>query len=107
GLATEADTDDAGEDQLSAHLQETLARAGLADGEVILSPAQRRAAGLVTPGATVRSVGRFVAWVAAAAIVAAVVAIALRPEPAPVPVAAVATTLATTTTIPPIGERIV
>lgn len=108
GLATEADAGEAGDDQLGAHLHATLARAGLADTEVILSPAQRRAAGLVSSGGAVRSISRFVAWVAAAAIVAAVVAIALRPAPVETPIAAVATTLATTTTtLPPILERMV
>jgi outer membrane protein assembly factor BamB len=109
-LATEATAETTTDEQLLTHLDAALDQAGLGGRDVILSPSQRRAAGFVSSGSTALSIGRFVAWVAAAAVVAAVVAIALRPEPiAPLP-AASATTLpatTTTTTIPPIMERIV
>lgn len=106
-LAAETATEDATDSQLLAHLDEALAEVGLAGTDMILSPAQRRAAGLVKSGSAVLSIGRFVAWVAAAAIVAAVVAVALRPEPVEIPEAAPATTVVTTTTLPPIIERVV
>ena len=93
--------------ELLDHLDRVLAAAGLADTDVVLSPSQRRAAGLVSAGSAVLSIGRFVAWIAAAAIVAAVVAIAVRPEPVETVLAAPTTTAATTTTLPPLNERIV
>lgn len=105
-LAAEGLSEDSTDSDLLVHLDEVLAEVGLA-GTEILSPAQRRAAGLVSAGSAVMSMGRFVAWVAAAAIVAAVVAIALRPEAVEIPVAAQTTTSVTTTTIPPLLERIV
>ena len=98
--ATVATTDS----ELLDHLDQVLAAAGLAGTDVVLSPSQRRAAGLVSAGSAVLSIGRFVAWIAAAAIVAAVVAIAVRPEPVAPAEAAPATTAATTTTLP-LSER--
>ena len=107
-LATEAIAESTTDEQLLAHLDAALDHAGLAGRDVILSPAQRRAAGFVSSGSTAMSIGRFVAWVAAAAVVAAIVAIALRPEPIELPAASADTTITTTsTTIPPILERIV
>lgn len=106
-LAAEVTEDAADDDQLLAHLDQVLTDVGLGGADVILSPSQRRRAGLVTTGSKAMSVGRFVAWVGAAAIVAAVVAIAVRPEPVEVPVASPTTTAATTTTIPPLLERVV
>lgn len=104
-LATEVTEDAADDDQLLAHLDQVMTDVGLGGVDVILSPAQRRRAGLVTAGSKAMSVGRFIAWVGAAAIVAAVVAIAVRPEPVEVPVTSPATTAATTTTIPTLLER--
>ena len=108
-LATETTDEATTDEQLLTHLDAALDQAGLAGRDVILSPAQRRAAGFVSSGSTALSIGRFVAWVAAAAVVAAVVAIALRPEPVEIPAAATETTIAatTTSTLPPIIERIV
>jgi len=106
-LATDHATVATTDSELLDHLDQVLAEAGLAGTDVVLSPSQRRAAGLVTAGSAVLSIGRFVAWIAAAAIVAAVVAIAVRPEPVESVLAAPATTAATTTTLPPLSERIV
>ncbi|MEX2423738.1 MAG: PQQ-binding-like beta-propeller repeat protein [Acidimicrobiia bacterium] len=109
-LATEATAESATDEQLLTHLDAALDQAGLAGRDVILSPAQRRAAGFVSSGSTALSIGRFIAWVAAAAVVAAIVAIALRPEPVEPPTATASdTTLpaTTTTTTPPIMERII
>ena len=108
-LATEATAENTTDEQLLTHLDVALDQAGLGGRDVILSPAQRRAAGFVSSGSKALSIGRFIAWVAAAAVVAAVVAIALRPEPVELPAAAAGTTVptTTTTTIPPIMERIV
>ncbi|MFP5332144.1 MAG: PQQ-binding-like beta-propeller repeat protein [Acidimicrobiia bacterium] len=106
-LAAQVTDDSADDTQLLAHLDQVLSDVGLGGADVILSPAQRRRAGLVTAGTRAMSMGRFIAWVGAAAIVAAVVAIALRPEPVEVPVTAPGTTAVTTTTIPPLLERIV
>jgi hypothetical protein len=106
-LAAETDEETATDTDLLAHLDKALADAGLAGTETVLSPAQRRAAGLVRSGSAVLSMGRFIAWIAAAAVVAAVVAIAVRPDPVEVPVAAPTTIAVTTTTIPPLLERIV
>lgn len=106
-LAAEVTDDSADDTQLLAHLDRVLSDVGLGGADVILSPAQRRRAGLVTAGTRAMSMGRFIAWVGAAAIVAAVVAIALRPAPVEVPVTAPDTTAVTTTTIPPLLERVV
>lgn len=106
-LATEVSADAANDDQLLAHLDQVLTDVGLGGADVILSPAQRRRAGLVSAGSKAMSVGRFIAWVGAAAIVAAVVAIAVRPEAPEVPVTSPTTIEVTTTTIPPLLERVV
>lgn len=106
-LRAETATAGASESDLLDHLDEVLAEAGLGGSAVVLSPAQRRAAGLVTSGSAILSMGRFIAWVAAAAIVAAVVAVALRPEPVEVPTAQTTPTTAPSTTLPPLIERVV
>lgn len=106
-LATETSAETADDDALLAHLETALTQAGLAGTDVVLSPAQRRRAGLVASGTTAMSMGRFVAFVAAAGIVAAIVAIVLRPDPVEVPVASPPETAVTTTTLAPLVERIV
>ncbi len=92
-----------GEDEAARALQERLDRAltaaGLGPDGTMLSPAQRRARGLVRHRPVVRRVGRAVmavVGVAAVAVVAAVVAVPrlLPPPPTPPP-----TTAATTTTL--------
>jgi hypothetical protein len=99
----------AGDTELLEHLDRVLEETGLATKDTVLSPAQRRSAGLVTSGSAILSMGRFIAWVSAAAVVAAVVAVALRPEPIEVQAATepTATTAVPTTTIPPLLERLV
>lgn len=104
-LAVEAAEDVAAEADLARHLDETLTAAGLGGTDMVLSPAQRRAAGLVVPGRRAASTARFVGLVAAAAVVAAVVAVALRPAPVEIPVAQPAAP--TTSTTPPLEQRIV
>jgi outer membrane protein assembly factor BamB len=106
-LGAETSQVDSHENELLDHLDAVLAEAGLGGAGVVLSPAQRRAAGLVKSGSAIMSMGRFVAWVTAAAIVAAVVAIALRPEPVVITTAAPTPTAAPTTTIPPLFARLV
>ena len=100
--------DDADEGALIAGLDAALAAAGLSGLEV-LSPAQRRAAGLVAAPSKVRSALRWLAPMIGAAAVAALVAVFLQPDPVePViveqpPPASVPIP----TTQPGIGERIV
>ncbi len=106
-LQAETSQVDSHANELLDHLDEVLAAAGLGGAGVVLSPAQRRAAGLVKSGSAIMSMGRFVAWVAAAAIVAAVVAIALRPEPVVITTTETTPATATTTTIPPLLDRLV
>jgi outer membrane protein assembly factor BamB len=99
---------DADEGALIAGLDEALAAAGLSGLEV-LSPAQRRAAGLVAAPTKVRTALRWLAPLIGAAAVAAIVVALLIPEPAVVDDTATGTTttVVTTTTLPPIEERVV
>ncbi len=72
--------DEADEGALIAGLDSALAAAGLA-GLDVLSPAQRRAAGLIAAPSKVRSTLRWLAPMIGAAAVAALVAVLLQPDP--------------------------
>jgi outer membrane protein assembly factor BamB/tetratricopeptide (TPR) repeat protein len=93
---------------LIAGLDSALAAAGLS-GLDVLSPAQRRAAGLIAAPSKVRSAVRWLAPIIGAAAVAALVAVLLAPEPQE-PVVVSQPTPASVpipTTQPGIGERII
>ncbi|MDH3248927.1 MAG: PQQ-binding-like beta-propeller repeat protein, partial [Acidimicrobiia bacterium] len=74
--------DHADEGALIAGLDSALAAAGLA-GLDVLSPAQRRAAGLIAAPSKVRSTLRWLAPMIGAAAVAALVVVLLAPDPLP------------------------
>lgn len=107
GLTVEFEQVTATDADLLADLDAALAAAGLGGTETVLSPSQRRAAGLVT-GAPSRtaSIARWVAPLIGAAVVAAVVAVMFAPdaqEPAVVSIPPPAT-FVPPTTIPEIED---
>jgi outer membrane protein assembly factor BamB len=93
---------------LIAGLDSALTAAGLS-GLDILSPAQRRAAGLVAAPSKVRSAVRWLAPLIGAAAVAAFVAVVLAPEPIEqvIPDPLPPQTAPIPTTQPGLGERII
>ncbi len=103
----EAEGEEAAARALGERLDRVLAEVGLAADGTVLSPAQRRARGLVRHRPVVRRMGRMAATglaVAAVAVVAAVVAVPrLLPPPPPAPTLPSTTT---TTTIPLTRDRL-
>ena len=105
--ALDADVEQADPAELDDLLSDVLTSAGLA-GEVVLSPAQRRARGLVRRKPRRRRTSRM-AWVAGVAAVAALVvaSVALFREPPGPVIITTPTTVpqSTTTTLPPVELR--
>lgn len=102
--------------EVQGNLSEAFREAGLSGADHILSPAQRRAAGIRIRRRRGRSRGRTLALVGTLAVVAAVAATALvislrEPQPTvieaqpPVTVTVTVSTEATTTTLPPVWDR--
>jgi outer membrane protein assembly factor BamB len=96
--AIPSDEEEVTDTDLLAGLDAALASAGLAGAEAILSPSQRRAAGLVVAPSRVASFFRWVGPLVAAATMALVVAIVVIPDPPPPPTTTSTTAPATTTT---------
>ncbi len=86
---------------LLAGLDAALAAAGLGGAEAILSPSQRRAAGLVVAPSRVASIFRWVGPLVGAAVVAAVIGFVFIPEQQPLPTTTTVAPTTTTTTAPP------
>lgn len=108
GLYRAGQIEQADDGALIAGLDSALAAAGLS-GVDVLSPAQRRAAGLIAAPSRVRSAFRWIAPLVGAAAVAAIVAVLLVPDPVVPDDSATPTTtsVVTTTTLPPPEERLV
>ena len=109
-LAIEFEQVQATDADLLAGLDAALTAAGLGDTATVLSPAQRRAAGLVTAPSRAASVARWVAPLVAAAAVAAIIAVFFAPEPPEpqiVEIPAQSEPLALPTTVPELEETVV